>query len=132
MKKSVTILALALCLTLPNLNASNFETTTNVVTVVNPTEKVDALSMAAIKGDVEKVKMLLKNGMNVNAKSNGMLPIHYAARYNRVEVIKVLITAGSKIHRTCDKGLTPLRHAEKTNASEAAEFLIRFKYTKDN
>ncbi|MBT8244060.1 MAG: ankyrin repeat domain-containing protein [Winogradskyella sp.] len=65
--------------------------------------------------------------MDVNEKSNGMMPIHYAARYNRVEVIKVLITAGSKIHATCDKGLTAVSHAEKTNAAEAAQFLKRFK-----
>jgi hypothetical protein len=42
-------------------------------------------------------------------------------------MIKVLITAGSEIHSPCDKGLTALRHAEKTNATEAAQFLKRFK-----
>ena len=65
--------------------------------------------------------------MDVNTKSNGMMPIHYAAKYNRVELIKVLITAGSKIHESCDSGYTALRLAEKANATDAALFLKRFK-----
>ena len=127
MKKSVTVLALALCLSLPTVNASNFENLPESLTIVENTIEVSALCTAAAKGDVEKVKQLLQNGVDVNVKSNGMLPIHYAARFNRVDVIKVLITSGSEIHTTCDKGLTPLRHAEKTNAKEAAQFLKRFK-----
>ncbi|SHG59904.1 ankyrin repeat domain-containing protein [Winogradskyella jejuensis] len=127
MKKSVTVLALALCLSLPTVNASNFENLPESLTIVENTIEVSALCTAAAKGDVEKVKQLLQNGVDVNVKSNGMLPIHYAARFNRVDVIKVLITSGSEIHTTCDKGLTALRHAEKTNAKEAAQFLKRFK-----
>jgi ankyrin repeat protein len=64
---------------------------------------------------------------DVNAKSNGMQPIHYAAKYNRVDLIKVLITAGSEIHTPCDKGYTALRHAKKAKANDAAQFLKRFK-----
>ncbi|MDA8768712.1 ankyrin repeat domain-containing protein [Winogradskyella sp.] len=56
-----------------------------------------------------------------------MQPIHYAARHNRVDIIKVLITVGSDIHTPCDKGYSVIRHAQKTNAVEAAEFLKRFK-----
>ena len=43
------------------------------------------------------------------------------------EIIKVLITAGSKIHATCDLGYTALGHAKKAKAKEAAQFLKRFK-----
>lgn len=127
MKKSVTILALTLVLALPTVNASNFEKPVTISTIVENPAEVSALAMAAAKGDVEKVKMLLKNGVDVNQKSNGMLPIHYAAKYNRVDVIKVLITAGSKILETSDSGLTALRYAEKSKATEAALFLKRFK-----
>ena len=127
MKKSVTVLALALSLIVPTVNASNFETELNPVSVVEENTKVSPICQAAATGDVEKVKQLLNNGVDVNQKSNGMQPIHYAAKLNRVEIIKVLITAGSDIHKPCDKGLTALRHAEKTNATEAAQFLKRFK-----
>lgn len=127
MKKSVAVLALALSLSIPTVNASNFEILSSSIFLAEENTNVSALCTAVAKGEIEKVKQLLNNGVDVNKKSNGMLPIHYAARHNRVDIIKVLITAGSDIHTTCDKGLTAMRHAEKTNATEAAEFLKRFK-----
>lgn len=127
MKKTITILALALCIAVPTVNASNSENVTTPLVLVEYDAKISPLCMAAAQGDVVKVKQLLKNGIDINKKSNGMQPIHYAARYNRVEVIKVLITAGSEIHTTCDKGFTAERHAELSKATEAAELLHRFR-----
>lgn len=127
MKKSVTVLALALSLSIPTLNASNPEILSTPISVVEDNTNVSALCIAVAKGEIEKVKQLLNNGVDVNKKSNGMQPIHYAARHNRVDIIKVLITAGSDIHTPCDKGYSAIRHAQKTNAVEAAEFLKRFK-----
>ncbi len=127
MKKSVTVLALALSLSIPTLNASNPEILSTPISVVEDNTNVSALCIAVAKGEIEKVKQLLNNGVDVNKKSNGMQPIHYAARHNRVDIIKVLITAGSDIHTPCDKGYSAISHAQKTNAVEAAEFLKRFK-----
>jgi len=127
MKKSVVVLALALGFSVSNLNATNnvLASDTNEV-IVKPVE-VSPLCNAVITGNIEEVKRLLNNGVDVNAKSNGMMPIHYAAKYNRVEIIKTLITAGSEIHKPCDKGYTALRHAQKTKAVDAELFLKRFK-----
>jgi ankyrin repeat protein len=86
---------------------------------------VSPLCTAVARGDIEKVEQLINNGVDVNQKSNGMLPIHYAAKFNRVEIIKLLITAGSEIHSFSDDGLTAIRYAEKTNAKEALSFLKR-------
>lgn len=127
MKKSVVVLALALGFSISNLNASNFNLTSEVNSVSFQTVEVSPLCKAVATGNIEEVKKLLNNGADVNAKSNGLMPIHYAAKYNRVELIKILITAGSKIHDACDSGLTALRHAEKANANDAALFLKRFK-----
>lgn len=125
MKKTVIILALALGFSISNVNATNTILTSGVE-VIKPVE-VSPLCKAVATGDMVAVKKLIKSGANVNEKSNGMMPIHYAAKYNRVDMIKVLITAGSKIHEVCDKGFTPLRHAEKSKAKDAALFLKRFK-----
>ncbi|WP_418636971.1 ankyrin repeat domain-containing protein [Winogradskyella sp.] len=127
MKKSVVVLALALGFSISNLNATNnvLASDTNEV-IVKPVE-VSPLCKAVVTGNIEEVKRLLNNGVDVNAKSNGMMPIHYAAKYNRVEIIKTLITAGSEIHKPCDKGYTALRHAQKTKAVDAELFLKRFK-----
>ena len=127
MKKTVTVLALALSLSIPTLNASNPEILSTPISLVEDNTNVSALCPAVAKGEIEKVKQLLNNGVDVNKKSNGMQPIHYAARHNRVDIIKVLITAGSDIHTPCDKGYSAISHAQKTNAVEAAEFLKRFK-----
>lgn len=125
MKKTAIVLALALGFSISNVNAfhhaNHLSSATAVVSEITP------LCKAVATGDMDAVERLINNGADVNQKSNGMLPIHYAARYNRVDMIKVLITAGSEIHSPCDKGLTALRHAEKTNATEAAQFLKRFK-----
>lgn len=127
MKKTAVVLALALGLSIVNVNASNDLSTSKEVTV--KIIEISPLCKAVATGDMDTVKKLINNGVDVNAKSNGMLPIHYAAKYNRVDMIKTLITAGSEIHTTCDKGYTALNHAEKTNAKDAALFLKRFKKT---
>ncbi|WP_299106532.1 ankyrin repeat domain-containing protein [uncultured Winogradskyella sp.] len=127
MKKSVVVLALALGFSISNLNASNVIFSFEVDNVIVQTEEVSPLCKAVATGNTEEVKRLIKNGADVNAKSNGMMPIHYAAKYNRVELIKVLITAGSKIHEACDLGYTALRLAENAKADDAALFLKRFK-----
>ena len=120
MKKSVTVLALALSLSIPTLNASNPEILSTPISVVEDNTNVSALCPAVAKGEIEKVKQLLNNGVDVNKKSNVMQPIHYAARHNRVDIIKVLTTVGSDIHTPCDKGYSVIRHAQKTNAVESS------------
>lgn len=127
MKKSTVVLALALGFSISNLNASNDILASNFNEVIEQPIEVSPLCMAVAKGNLEEVNRLIKNGADVNAKSNGMMPIHYAAKYNRVELIKVLITAGSKIHEPCDLGNTPLRTAQNAKAKDAAQFLKRFK-----
>ena len=127
MRKSAVVLALALGFSISNLNATNevLTSTNNEVTV--KTVEVSPLCKAVATGNIEVVKTLLKQGADVNAKSNGMRPIHYAAKFNRVELIKVLVTAGADVHSTCDLGYTALGHAKKSKATDAAQFLKRFK-----
>ncbi|WP_299129043.1 ankyrin repeat domain-containing protein [uncultured Winogradskyella sp.] len=127
MKKSAVILVLALGLSISNLEASNGYSVLVTEAEIAYKAEVSPLCKAVATGNTELVKTLIKQGADVNAKSNGMQPIHYAAKYNRVELIKILITAGSDVHTLCDKGYSPLRHAEKSKATAAAQFLKRFK-----
>jgi ankyrin repeat protein len=127
MKKSVVVLAIALGFSISNLNATNEVLDSNPEVETLRATGVSPLCKAAATGDLEEVNRLIKAGVDVNEKSNGMMPIHYAAKYNRVDIIKALITGGSKIHQSCEQGYTALRHAQKTHAVEAENFLKRFK-----
>ena len=129
MKKTVVIVALALGFSISNLNATNDIIVSDVNEVTVKPVEISPLCKAVATGNVDEVKKLIEQGADVNAKSNGMQPIHYAAKYNRVELIKILITAGSEIHTPCDRGYTALRHAQKAKADDAAQFLKRFKKT---
>ena len=46
-----------------------------------------------------------------------------AARYNNVEIIKLLLDKGATLSVKDDKGLTALKYAEASNAKEAIELL---------
>ena len=128
MKKSLVVLALALGFSVSNLNAFNQVVTSNTnYEVVDKKGDIAALCKAVAKGNLEEVNKLIKTGVDVNEKYKGLMPIHYASKYNRVEIIKVLITAGSEIHKPCDMGYTALSYARKSNAKEAELFLMRFK-----
>ncbi|REG90033.1 ankyrin repeat domain-containing protein [Winogradskyella sediminis] len=127
MKKTVIVLALALGFSMSNVNASNALLASELNNAIVKTLEVSPLCKAVATGNLDEVNKLIKAGADVNAKSNGMMPIHYAAKYNRVEIIKVLITAGSKIHRSCDNGYTAIKHAQKSKAKDAEMFLKRFK-----
>jgi len=127
MKKTTVIFVLALgliTLGASTVSAASFKLTTYELTLK---QDISPLCKAVALGDLEGVKTLIKNGADVNEKSNGLLPIHYAAKYNRVEMIKVLVTAGSEIHTPCDLGYTALAHAKRSHADDAAQFLKRFK-----
>lgn len=127
MKKTTVIFALALgliTLGAPSVSAASYDSSALKFTLK---QDISPLCKAVALGDLEGVKSLIKNGADVNEKSNGLLPIHYAAKYNRVEMIKVLVTAGSEIHTPCDLGYSALAHAKLAHADDAAQFLKRFK-----
>ena len=74
---------------------------------------------AVIEGDVTTVKSLLKLGEDVNQKSLGMTPAMFAARYNKCEVLSLLIEHGADLTIKSKQGYSVKKYAELSNASEA-------------
>ncbi|KAF8476566.1 ankyrin repeat-containing domain protein, partial [Russula ochroleuca] len=63
-------------------------------------------------------QLLLEHGADVNARiehggddDNGRTPLHTAANYGRVEVVRVLLEHGANVGAEDNKGRTPLHDA---------------------
>ncbi|KAH9498508.1 hypothetical protein Btru_006829 [Bulinus truncatus] len=88
---------------------------------VKPSESMGALNISlhqcARDGDESNMRVLLRSlGLNVKKKINqydedGLTPLHYAARYNHLSVVKVLVDAGADVQATGPDRITPLHHA---------------------
>ncbi|MCV9927810.1 ankyrin repeat domain-containing protein [Flavobacterium sp. LS1R49] len=82
-----------------------------------------ALNVAISRGDIDTVKKFIEYGENVNKISGKMSPLMTAARYNKVEIIKLLIAKGADLDTEAENGYTALKYAEVSKAKEAATFL---------
>ncbi len=118
MKKTIIISAIALCFSIVSVHATPL--TTNVSTYETGVFfKVNSFCVSIAKGDVETVKKLIKRGEDINEKSNGMTPVMYAAKFNRTEILKLLISQGANLKAKSDKGMTALKYAELHGAKDA-------------
>ncbi|MBR9914761.1 MAG: ankyrin repeat domain-containing protein [Algicola sp.] len=125
MKKSAVIIALALGFSFTTLNATN-----NIVTPVNleshetlTKRVVDPFCISIVKGDIETVKKLIDLGQNINKKSNGLTPAMYAAKYNRLDILKLLVEKGAKLDLKSSKGMTAEKYAELSNAKDTLAYI---------
>jgi ankyrin repeat protein len=81
---------------------------------------------ASAIGDLDRVKHLIANGADVNAKdSTRLTALDYAAFMNHRSVVEALIAAGADVNsKQGTYGLTPLHMAAKLGHRELAELLI--------
>lgn len=91
---------------------------------IQKTADLSPFCKAIVKGDLETVQSLLALGEDVNEKSLGRTPAMYAARYNRVEILKLLIKYQADLKIKCTgKHFTALEYAQHANAKEAAQLI---------
>jgi uncharacterized protein len=82
---------------------------------------------AAMTGDREAVRTLLKQGVDVNAAmGDGMTALHWAAKKGDVELAQMLLYAGANVKAmTRLGGYTPLIMASETGNAEMIDMLLK-------
>jgi hypothetical protein len=112
-----------------NANATNFSENETSIEKANSTyetlaqTKVNTFCKLIQMGDVNAIKNLIMTGANINKKSVGLTPLMYAARHNKIEIVKLLISRGAKLKIKSDKGFTALKYAEISKATDAYELI---------
>lgn len=123
MKKLIIYLGIALVAFMNVSLASNNNVVVDQKILISSYETPTPLCIAISKGDIELVKKFIEYGADVNEKSNGMTPLMYAARYNKVEIIKYLLQKGANREMKDSQGFSALKYAELSNALEAVSVL---------
>jgi len=76
------------------------------------------------KGDVKGVKSMIEAGENINKKVKGLTPLMFAARYNKTEIVKLLIEKGAKLKtRSSRDNVTALTIAKRSKATDVVKVL---------
>jgi uncharacterized protein len=86
-----------------------------------------AVAEAAMKGNRESVRSLLKQGADVNAaQGDGTTALHWAARQGDVELAQMLLYAGANVRATTRLGAyTPLLFAAETGNAAMLDTLLK-------
>src|SRR5262245_45500645 len=81
---------------------------------------------AAMRGDIEAVRTLIKQGADVNAaQGDGMTALHWAAETGNVEMAQVLIRAGGSTSAVTRRGShTPLHVSARAGRGAVVKALL--------
>lgn len=84
---------------------------------------------AAIAGDTLALRQAVDDGARIDSldarqNPNGRLALNWAAWYDRVPAIRLLIELGAPLEAENRTGFTPLHHAAEAGSLEAARVLL--------
>jgi uncharacterized protein len=120
MKKTIIILGLAV---VAFTNVSFAATSQLSVRKEVVFYKSTPLCQAIVKGDIEAVKKFIEYGADVNETTQGLTPLMLAARYNRTDILKVLLENGARKDIKDERGFDAVKYAELSKASDALTLL---------
>ena len=88
-------------------------------------EALEHLHHAAANGEIERVKLLISEGADVNVKNNdGQTPLHYAARRGHKEIVEVLLAHGADVNIGANYNQTAAEFAMRSNHREIVQLLV--------
>lgn len=86
------------------------------------------LHIAVRRGNEEAVKLLIRAGASVRARTNNEddaeTPLHYVARYGHAAMVAPLLESGARVHDKTISGFKPLHIAAQYGSVEVARKLI--------
>ncbi|APU09327.1 hypothetical protein A5M85_03210 [Cellulophaga lytica] len=129
MKKSIIAFGIVFSFVATSLSASNGPDKPvlkkNLKIEKTTIKDLSPLSIAVVKGNFDTTKKFLEFGSDINQKSGtmGMTPLMYAARYNKVELMKLLVANGANVKAKSKIGVTALKYAKAANAHAAVKYL---------
>jgi uncharacterized sulfatase len=86
---------------------------------------VSTLPLAACMGDLGRVKALVEQGADINAKDElGWTPLYWAASTGQTEVAEFLVAQGADVQAKTKDENTPLHQAASAGEGRLAELLI--------
>jgi len=102
------------------LNVSSDEERNHVNNVLLPSIVCSVVHL----GDIDKLKMLIKNGADINHPDfAGRSPLHVAATQGKEAVLKFIIEQGANIHARDHSNDTPLLSAVKSGQEKCVKIL---------
>nr|WP_294926873.1 ankyrin repeat domain-containing protein [uncultured Flavobacterium sp.] len=123
MKKSIVYLGMALVAFTNVSLASNTSSRDGNNIIKQRLFDATPLNVAISKGDIKIVLKFIEYGADVNERTEDMTPLMTAARYNKAEIIKILLAQGARPGDKNEKGFTALKYAQLSNATEAVAIL---------
>lgn len=121
MKKTIIIAGLAF-VAFSNVALATKISTSSFIKEVNISPNTPLCS-AIMKGDLATVKKFIEYGADVNEISNGLTPLMFAARYNKVDIIKFLLEKGADRNAKDGRGNNALKYAEFSISQDAFNYL---------
>lgn len=94
---------------------------------------ITALMPATAAAPLDVIKNLLKLGADLEAelvskhKHAGLRPIHFAVMHDRLDVVKLLATAGANLKKPLPDGTDLVQFAKQHSATSVLEYLSRLK-----
>lgn len=97
----------------------------NVPAETNIEISAETVISAIAKDDFEFMENAFKQKrLNPNQRYNGKTLLIHAVLHDKAEMVNLLVTQGARLDIPGDEGLTPMEHAQKTQAIHALAELI--------